>query len=112
MTEHNSRSDELVSENFGESLVHTKNTLPIKSDRAYRIWQVKRGIYVSIAKTMRQAARKWHLLVDGCAGARHKRGGVVECEKQHCVKGIGFYFKFTAEDAERLFAFSKEQEDE
>jgi len=92
-----------------DDLISKETALPITSDRAYRIWQVRRGIYANIAKTMRKAARSWHLQVDGCAGAKHKRGGIVECEKRHCVKGIGFYFKFTAEDAESLFAFSKEQ---
>lgn len=90
-------------------LAPTESALPVTSDRAYRIWQVRRGIYANIAKTMRKAARSWHLQVDGCAGAKHKRGGIVECKKQSCVKGIGFYFKFTTDDAESLFAFSKEQ---
>lgn len=90
--------------NHKMEIIKGEGALPIRSDRGYRMWQVRRGIYKGIASTMRKAARSFHVQVDGCAGAVRKRGGIVEC------KECGFYFKFTAEDAENLLNQFKEKE--
>jgi len=66
------------------------------SDRAFRMEQVRKGIYTGIARELRKAARRYHTLVDNCAGANWYRGGIIECHR------CGFYFKFTAEDAREL----------
>jgi len=86
------------------SIVSAKEKSPVRSDRAFRTAQVRKQIYVGIAREMRRAARSYHILVERCAGAKHKRGGIVECIPGSCVCKHGMYFKFTWEDAEALLS--------
>ena len=93
-------------------IVHdAANTLLAYPEKAFRTAQVRKKIYVGIAKEMRKAARSYHMLVDRCAGAKHKRGGIVECIAGSCACTSGMYFKFTWEDAKALFDTLKEAED-
>lgn len=73
-----------------------KSVSLVRSDRAFRQEQIRKRIYADIARSLRKAARSYHLMVDGCARATWKRGGIVDCPR------CNFYFKFTAEDAEEL----------
>jgi len=88
----------------GDSIVPAKDKSLVQSIRAKREAVIRKKIFVGVAREMRKAARSYHILVERCAGAKHKRGGVVECIAGSCVCKHGMYFKFTAEDAEDLFS--------